>query len=351
MRASVGAQTAKDYELAWRRWRIFVHAFTDTAISIDLDDSQYLPRGNRQSNDLLIAQYAEYIFTEFAVGAERASALVSALGHFFMTRGGDTAAFHSPQLAAVRKGMANQPLPDDWESNQRLPMPVDMMKSDKHVLLAKSIPFEVTLPYQEPQFYAAHEVAEKGIRRCHVTLVRIQFKSSKTFNQRAGRAIWFSVPGAGASVNLPKILFEWAISAQLSAEVPFLLWPIPGSTLGHRDALSYVHMTAEIKAIAEEFGFSPKRFGCHRVRVGGASLLRAAGASDSLILLIGRWCSLPACLGYQEASTDTHDNLLRVLLTKGLYTTRDVRIRYPQPRCETWGPQYPTHPDKENGNN
>jgi hypothetical protein len=124
---------------------------------------------------------------KFAVGAERASALVFALGHCFMTRGVDTAAFHSPQLAAVRKGMANQPLPDDWESNQRLPMPVDMIlavrdknikpgalweqratavgiilafccllrpseylvktKSNKHVLLGKSIQFEVTLPY------------------------------------------------------------------------------------------------------------------------------------------------------------------------------------------------------------
>jgi hypothetical protein len=79
-------------------------------------------------------------------------------------------------------------------------------------------------------------------------------------------------------------------------------------------------MTREIKIIAEEFGFSPKRFGCHGVQVGGASLLRAAGASDSLILLIGRWVSLPACLGYQEASTATHDKLLQVLLTRGLYT-------------------------------
>jgi hypothetical protein len=121
--------------------------------------------------------------------------------------------------------------------------------------------------------------------------------------------------------------------------------------LGFRDALSYAHMTREIKQMAEEFGFAPKRFGCHGIRVGGASLLRAAGAPDSLIMLIGRWKSLPACLGYQEASTATHDMLLSVLLTRGLYTARDVRIRYPQPRCETWGPQYPTNPETERNNN
>jgi hypothetical protein len=66
-------------------------------------------------------------------------------------------------------------------------------KSDKHVLLAKSVQFEVTLPYREPQFYSAHELAAAGIQWCHVSLVRIEFKSSKTFNERAGRAIWFSV--------------------------------------------------------------------------------------------------------------------------------------------------------------
>jgi hypothetical protein len=182
-------------------------------------------------------------------------------------------------------------------------------------------------------------------------VVRIQFRSSKTFNERVGRAIWFSVPPPDAEVNLPKILFQWAISAELSAEAPFLSWPIPGSTMGFREALSYAHITREIKLVAEEFGFNPRRFGCHGIRVGGVSLLRAAAASDSLILLIGRWCSLPACLGYQESSTSNHDMLLRVLLTKGLYTCRDERIRYPQPRCETWGPQYPTHPEREIGNN
>jgi hypothetical protein len=127
MRASVAEQTGRDYELAWRRWKVFVHAFTDTQISTVLDDSQYLPAGNRQTNDVLIAQFAEYIFTEFTVGAERASALVSALSFEFLMRGGDMEAFKSPQLAAVRKGMANQPLPDDWESSQRLPTPVDMI--------------------------------------------------------------------------------------------------------------------------------------------------------------------------------------------------------------------------------
>jgi hypothetical protein len=110
-------------------------------------------------------------------------------------------------------------------------------------------------------------------------------------------------------------------------------------------------MTRVIKLIAEAFGFALKRFSCHSASVGGATLLRAAGAPDTLIHLVGRWMSLPACFGYQEASTPTHDRLLRTLLTAGLYTARDVRIWYPQPLCEVWGSQYPTNPNTECSNN
>jgi hypothetical protein len=70
------------------------------------------------------------------VEAERVSVLVSALSFEFLMQGGDVAAFSSPQQAAVRKGMKNQPIPADWESNQRLPMPVDMILAirDKNIL-------------------------------------------------------------------------------------------------------------------------------------------------------------------------------------------------------------------------
>jgi hypothetical protein len=203
MKKSVTAESAKGYEVAWRRWKVFVHSFTGTVEVNTLEDYQSLPTGRAHFNQMLIAQFAEYLYTEFSLGAERASGLFSGLSFSFMMREGDLAAFESAQLEAVQKGMRNEPLPANWESSQRLPMPVDMIlairnknigpdasweqqatavgivlafccllrpfeylvktKSDKHMLLAKSVQFEVTLPYSEPQMYTAHEVAALGV--------------------------------------------------------------------------------------------------------------------------------------------------------------------------------------------
>jgi hypothetical protein len=115
-------------------------------------------------------------------------------------------------------------------------------------------------------------------------------------------------------------------------------WFAPGTIIKSRETLHYGVMQAAVKEVAVKFGFSPRRFGCHGLRVGGACLLRAAGASDGEIMGMGRWKSLPACLKYQEGSLIGHDRMLDCLVTKGLYTVRDIRIRYPMPRCEPVGP-------------
>jgi hypothetical protein len=93
----------------------------------------------------------------------------------------------------------------------------------------------------------------------------------------------------------------------------------------------YADFTKVVKYAATLFGFAPDLFGGQSIRVGGATLLRAAGATDGEICLMGRWKSLPACLGYQEVSTATHDRMLNMLLTTGAYTNRDIRLQYRLP--------------------
>jgi hypothetical protein len=95
-----------------------------------------------------------------------------------------------------------------------------------------------------------------------------------------------------------------------------------------REALKYNDFTKVIKHTATTFGFAPDNFGLQALRVGGATLLRASGAPDGEILLMGRWKSMPACLGYQEVSTNTHDRMLKMLLREGVYTARDIRLQY-----------------------
>ncbi len=81
-----------------------------------------------------------------------------------------------------------------------------------------------------------------------------------------------------------------------------------------------------IKETAIRFGFDPTHFAGYSPRVGGASLLRAAGASDGFLKLMGRSKTLPACLGYQETSTKACDLMLALLDKPDLYTERDIRL-------------------------
>jgi hypothetical protein len=53
---------------------------------------------------------------------------------------------------------------------------------------------------------------------------------------------------------------------------------------------------------------------------------------------MGRWKSLPACLGYQETSTRAHDRMQALLMTPGLYTNRDLHLQYTLPRYSELSP-------------
>ncbi|KAJ1424700.1 hypothetical protein B484DRAFT_331097, partial [Ochromonadaceae sp. CCMP2298] len=81
-----------------------------------------------------------------------------------------------------------------------------------------------------------------------------------------------------------------------------------------------------VKRGALAFGFSTDNYGCHSLRIGGACALRAAGASEIMIQLYGRWQSEPSCLGYKAASSDEFDAVLGMLSNIGAYTSQDIRL-------------------------
>ncbi|KAJ1412179.1 hypothetical protein B484DRAFT_335900 [Ochromonadaceae sp. CCMP2298] len=111
-----------------------------------------------------------------------------------------------------------------------------------------------------------------------------------------------------------------------------------------RECLLYRDFHEVVKRTATPFDFDSTQFGCHGVRVGGATHLRAAGADDGFICLMGRWRSLPACLSYQEVSTAAHDRMAALLMTPGVYTTRDLRLQYVLPQLTHGAATYPSQP-------
>ncbi|KAJ1400722.1 hypothetical protein B484DRAFT_339153 [Ochromonadaceae sp. CCMP2298] len=160
---------------------------------------------------------------------------------------------------------------------------------------------------------------------------------SSAKNFRVGRALWFSKGTIIEALHLVQVLYTWVCATRPSPTDFLLSWPIP-SEFTPRGALRYVDFVKVVKQAATTFGFAPTLFGPHALRVGGATVLRAAGATDGEILLMGRWKSLPACLGYQEVSSQTHDRMLSMLLQPGTYTARDIRLQYRVPALHNASP-------------
>jgi hypothetical protein len=327
----------------------------------------------------LVCEFGQYLFEDIYLLSDRVSQQISALKFCFLAKKGCVEGFASPQLSALRKGLSNQPLPKGWEPKSRLPTPLDQAmdvhseyenskvweekakavgialgyclllcpseylthtKHDRHVLKAGAVEFECKFADGRVQFVKSHRLKPMGVTWDMVQLVKVTVESAKNIRDRAGRVIWFTAHRPNNALKLPKILFEWSLIANHGTEESFFLsWLVPGTIMNSRETLKYADMQKTVKAVAVKFGFAPRRFGCHGLRVGGACLLRAAGASDGIIMLLGRWASLPACLKYQEGSTVAHDRALDCLVTVGLYTSRDVNIRYPNPECIPFGPK------------
>ncbi|KAJ1406552.1 hypothetical protein B484DRAFT_436691 [Ochromonadaceae sp. CCMP2298] len=197
-------------------------------------------------------------------------------------------------------------------------------KTNAHVLRASAIEFECSNgPGQQPTLIGAHLMHTVAWSR--VLLVRIYMSTAKNF--RVGRALWFSAGTTTDSLHIVRVLYDWVCTTRPQPTDFLLSWPTP-SVIIPRKALKNNDFTKVIKHAATTFGFAPDLFGPHALRVGGATLLRASGATDGEILLMGRWKSMPACLGYQEVSTNTHDRMLQMLLREGVYTARDIRLQY-----------------------
>ncbi|KAG4036863.1 hypothetical protein PC123_g27568 [Phytophthora cactorum] len=63
------------------------------------------------------------------------------------------------------------------------------------------------------------------------------------------------------------------------------------TSIYQRETTKKAHVTNLIKNAAKNMGLSQKNYSCHSLRIGGACALLAAGKSDLVIQLMGRWPS------------------------------------------------------------
>jgi hypothetical protein len=164
-----------------------------------------------------------------------------------------------------------------------------------------------------------------GILWEDVILVKITLRSAKNDKYRAGRFMMYSARRSLRGVDIARSLFVWAQAAQLQP-MDMLFSHTPTAT--GRTNLTYEAMRAALTQCVTRFGMPLARFSTHSLRIGGACALRASGASDSMIMFMGRWKCLPACLGYLEVSLSEFDHALDLVSRPGVLTTQEIRLIY-----------------------
>ena len=106
-------------------------------------------------------------------------------------------------------------------------------------------------------------------------------------------------------------MFAWATRAKPLAGDPFLSYP--------SWALSREFFNNRIKTTATVSGFDATRFSTHSCRMGGATLLAAAGHPNHYIQHAGRWRSM-AFLEYITWAVESMEAALVSLVDPTLFT-------------------------------
>lgn len=358
--------TQRKYDRSWTLWKDFLRSLHPTDPPAQLSDHAFAPTSlNPNAVTRLLTMFVHYLATDLQHSAEATSGHLSALRFHFRRFFCRTEPFDDPQLLACKRALYLDRAAFRGQPRQAAPVPLAFVESiiahfgvpspqkrilavatalafccllrpseycntgtdvdtARHVIRAEQILFERRTGTDSAgsTFFPAHALPP-DFHFTDCASVKIVFLSAKNISLRSSQSVWFST-STDARIQLPRILFDWARTANLHRDDHFLSFrPTP---TGQTCPLSYARLTKTLKFTARLFGLDPARFTCHGFRVGGATLLRASGADDGTIMAMGRWRSLPACLGYQASSTAAYDRVLTLLGTPDRFTPRDVQL-------------------------
>ena len=155
--------------------------------------------------------------------------------------------------------------------------------------------------------------------------VSILIRSAKNDANGDGAKYYFTTVTitATAVFCLATEMFAWAQRARPIKHDPFLTCRTGYS--GIPVMLEYRRMLGFCKRAATASGFDPKRFGTHSLRIGGASIMAAAGLPNHYIQTLGRWKSL-AFLAYIRMSLGAMMQSMTTISDPGWYTNEHMRL-------------------------
>jgi len=156
-------------------------------------------------------------------------------------------------------------------------------------------------------------------------LVALDFVIPSSKTDQAGVGMPFHVSRMKVSktvvFDVVFVAYHWSVLSRPSGKSPFLSWD-NGSKWP-----SYRKFNAAIKIVAGNMGFPTKHATTHVLRIGGATTMSAAGISDHIIMIYGRWKSL-AFLLYARKSRATSNLVTASILNPSNLTSSDVTRSY-----------------------
>ncbi len=355
--SAVGARSSDQYSAHWDHWVRFCSHYDD-----DFVPAVCLLQGRSESYKLrMICAFVHYLYTTVGHQASTVIQTMSGVRHGLRCHLQDLDIFKDPAVAACKQAISRADAARGVGLKKRkLPFTVDMVSDVlRHIPIRCKYDLMLATAVQLGFFglFRAGELLADNRPRmiCHalcnsdvlfqmrsgaficfcdihryeftkISTVKVTLRSAKNDQMRIGHSLWFPAHMSAPSghINIARVLYEWSCASS----------PVPGAKLLSFRAkaelsttyLSYNSLRNCIKACAKRFDFDPILFSVHSLRIGGASTLRAGGASDSMIQLLGRWSNYRSALGYMSGTLSEFVNMQQILANPTDLTASVVRI-------------------------
>ena len=348
----VQESTRDTYAVGWRRWISFCNWFSIDPYLRSVPVEWVPEIHTLQFKDFAVVSFMQQLCHEEKLCPGTAGVYMSSVRFHLKVANQDIAFLSSPSVSAARTAITLIYRRDNPVAGRRaLPFTCDML------VFAKAKAFNTGSPLHEcivccmeagtvvmarvselipgkPQvdhWLRAEDVsfrlhdgrvvpswAIQGIAWSEVCSVIIRIRSGKNDTAGEGHVFEYFTAALGEirAFDIVQDLYSWAIRARLQKGKPFFSYR-------EESTLSYDVLSAAIKKVASCMGLDPTKFRPHSLRIGGASMLAAAGLPDYVIQKQGRWKSL-AFLTYIRLGKRTFTMALDAMVNPTLLTASEV---------------------------
>jgi hypothetical protein len=358
LRNAVAPSTQAAYSTGWRRWIRFI----DQAVNRPGPADYLLEHLAYPARLKTLLAFLHYLHDELSLTPPSVQRCLTGVRHELRANTADVAVFSDPLLRAALHGISKVTEHPTAKRGPGVPFTLDMVlyfseyarehplqgprlcamaallgyfclmrssefcvsgKSD-HTLRAGDVEFEVTdAGTMTTRMVPAHRISAYAFAQ--VRAVRIVSQTAKNRPDESPNPSWFSVlqPITGLFC-LARAMYDWASTANYSGGTDYFV-SLPSQGGGRVD-LKYEGFQRAIKAVGKHFGLDPRLCGTHSLRIGGATALHAAGASDTTIQQAGGWRAPPVATRYPQRTSRGNDLQLQLLQTRDAHQLRDIRM-------------------------